>query len=372
MPQIRTVQPADDDALHLLLDRSFGHGRDWFRRNQPDLYGDDPAIFEWGLVAAEGEELLCHVGTFPMELVAGPVRLQCGGIGNVATDPKARGKGLMSQLMERSIERMAERGCPLSVLWGDTQRYGHFGYARAGLELRIDMNRRSLGGVSAAQVEEVDLSDPKVAQKIQGLYQTSPYRTDRPRFEYRLRRPNLRGFLSEDGYVIVHGYTSGNPSIIEIVSPTGREPELVLGVMERTYGSSATLVVEAVPSHRLARLFETSSVWSVHPQGLFRIIDWSVFLTQIAPLLEEKAQGLAPFQTAVGARWKDECTVMTVAWDGHKLSVAPGREAEHYVEVELRQLTRLVLGAPGDICAELGPLGRLLPVPLHVPRLDRV
>lgn len=372
MPEIRTLRPADDDVLHRLLDRAFGHSRNWFRRNQPDLYGDDPQLFESGLVLAEGDQLLCHVATFPMELVAGPVRIPCGGIGNVATAPEARGKGYMSQLMEKSIERMAEWGWSLSVLWGDTQRYGNFGYARAGLELRLDVNARTMKGVTPATLEEVDLADLDVAANIEALYRQLPYRTDRPRFPYRLQRPNLRGFLGDDGYVIVRGDRGGNQTIIELASPTGKEPELVRGVLELTYGSAATLFLEAEPSDRLARLQNVANMWSVHPQGLFRIVDWPLFMEQVAPLLEQRAQGLPPFQISIGARWQDECTVVSLNWDGERLQVTPGREAEPYVELELRRLTRLMLGAPGEDGRELGAFARLLPVPVHVPHLDHV
>lgn len=372
MPEIRTLRPADDDALHRLLDRSFGHSRNWFRRNQPDLYGDDPKLFESGLVLAEGDQLLCHVATFPMELVAGSARIPCGGIGNVATAPEARGKGYMSQLLEKSIERMAERRWPLSVLWGDTQRYGNFGYTRAGLELRLDMNRRTMKDITPAAVEEVDLADPAVASKIESLYKELPYRTDRPRFAFRLQRPDLRGFLGEDGYVIVRGDRGGNPTIIELASPTGKEPELVLGVMDWLYGSSATLILEAEPSERLSRLQRVANIWSVHPQGLFRIIDWPLFMERVAPLLEQRAQGLAPFQLSIGARWHDACQVVSIAWDGQHLHVKPGKEADPYVELDLRRLTRLMLGAPGESSMELGPFARLLPVPIHIPNLDHV
>lgn len=372
MPEIRTLRPADDAALHRLLDRSFGHCINWFRKHQPDLYGDEPGLFESGLVIADGDELLCHVGTFPMELVAGPVRIPCGGIGNVATAPEARGQGYMSQLLERSIQRMAEWGWPVSVLWGDTQRYGHFGYARAGLELRLELNRRTMRDVAPAPVEEVDLSDPEVAGRIEALYKQLPVRTDRPRFPYRLRRPNIRGFLGHDGYAIVRGVGGGNPQIIELASPTGREPGLVLGVMDVTFGSSATVTVEAEPSERLARLQRVAHMWSVEPQGMFRIIDWPKFMEAAAPLLEQRARNVAPFELAVGARWQDECSAVSVAWNGEKLHVAPGRQVEPYVEIGLRRLTRLVFGAPGEFCGDLGPFARLLPVPVHIPLLDHV
>lgn len=278
----------------------------------------------------------------------------------------------MSQMLERSIARMAGRKWPLSVLWGDPQRYGHFGYERAGREIKIDITRRSLGQVQAAQVEEVDPSQPEVAARIEGLYKTLNYRADRPRFERRLLRPAIRVFLGEDGYIITASDRSGNPTVIELASPTGCEPELILGVLDITYGSGATVFVEAEPSDRITRLIDVASTWSVQSQGLWRIIDWPEFLSQAASLLQERAVGLAPFEVAIGARWKDECQVVTVQWDGERLTVLPRRESDAYVELGLRRLTRLMIGVPGDSCPELGAFGRLLPLNLHLPGLDHV
>lgn len=372
MPEIRTLLPTDADALQRFLERCFGHGWNWFRRHQPDLYVDDPRTLAWGLVATEGGRIVSHVGTYPMEIVSGPARILCGGIGNVATAPEARGQGHMSQLLERSIARMEEQGWPLSVLWGDTQRYGHFGYARAGLELRIEVNRRSLAGVEPSPVEEVDPAAPDTAERVHALYSTLPYRVERPFFARRLMRPDVRIFLGPDGYVATCGERGGNPTITEIASLAGREPELILGVLERTHGSSAQVVVEGVPGERTERLFAVASMWHVYPQGMFRIIDWPGFLAAAAPVLAERAQGLPPFAVSIGARWGDRCQTATVEWDGEVLHTQAGGRAGNYVEVELRRLTRMVLGAPGASVAELGLFGRLLPVPVHIPWLDHV
>lgn len=372
MPEIRTLLPGEETTLQRFLERCFGHGWDWFRRHQPDLYTDDPASREWGLVAVEDGQIVCHVGTFPMEIVSGPSRLRCGGIGNVATAPEARGKGYMSQLLQRSVEAMQEKRWPLSVLWGDPQRYGHFGYERAGFELQIDVNRRSLGGVAAAEVEEVDPASPGIAERILPLYETLPYRVDRPHFARRLMRPEIRLFIGEDGYVITSGDRGGNPTVIEVASPKGREAELILGVMRATFGHSATLIVEPGPTARIERLIKVASSWSVRSQGLFRIIDWPAFVSAIAPALEERAEGMPEFAVSVGARWQDTCDWATIVWDGSALQATEGKEAEHAVEVELSHLTRAVLGVPGLATPTLGPLAHLLPIQVHIPRLDHV
>jgi hypothetical protein len=60
-----------------------------------------------------------------------------------------------------------------------------------------------------------------------------------------------------------------------------------------------------------------------------------------------------------------------VEWDGGELAVSPERRGEGF-EVDLPWLTGLVLGGPFTAPRELGALARLLPVPVHIPSLDRV
>ena len=73
----------------------------------------------------------------------------------------------------------------------------------------------------------------------------------------------------------------------------------------------------------------------------------------------------------IGCQWGDKTEWATVSWDGRELTVEAARRGEG-IEVELRKLTALVLGGPQQGLEALGGLGRLLPVPLHIPSLDHV
>lgn len=96
-----------------LLERAFDE-RDLFA-----LYMDaDPAYDPEDFILAldGGRPVSC------VQIVRKTIRLRgqsvpLGGIGSVATDPDQRGKGLASELMRRSEQRMRERGMPLGLLF---------------------------------------------------------------------------------------------------------------------------------------------------------------------------------------------------------------------------------------------------------------
>lgn len=367
---IRTARVDEFDALQRLLERSFGHGRDFFTILQPDLFRRDEDALACNWVIEESGQLVSHVGIFPMRVHAGGAQFQCGGIGAVCTDPQRRGAGHMSRLMQASVRHMREQGCSLSVLWGSRQRYGHFGYEGAGKRLALQLSRRSMAGIQPAELEEVRPTDVAVVQKVQSLYQTLPHRVDRPRFDLRLRRPGLRVFIGPDGYVITAQLKAGDFRVDEVVSPVGNEPGLILAALHMTHGDRADVPIHPHEGARTERLWALASGWSVQAQGLFRIVNWVKFAQDAAPLLGQQAVGMPPFAAAIGCKEAETTEWVTFEWDGDRLWVEPGRRAPLEREFEVRDLTARTLGHAAD--ARIEPLRHLFPVPVHIPYLDHV
>jgi predicted N-acetyltransferase YhbS len=370
---IRTLRLDELDAFQRLLERCYGHRRGFNDRASPDLFrADEEATDCWLVVESDGR-IVSHVGTYPLEVVLGPARVMTGGIGDVATLPGERGKGYMARLLEAIIARMRERGIPLSALWGDRQRYGSFGWETCGLGYILSLNRRSLerSGVQPAEIEEVDPRDPEVVARVRELHATLPFRVERPRLGLTLLRGSTRVFLGADGYLLASNDYAGNPDVIELASPTGREAELVFGAMQWMSGGSAEVRLGFDEGERLERLARAMNHWRLNTQGMLRIIDWPRLLTDLRPVLEQRAAGVAPFEACLGCRWRGEVQWATIEWDGAALAVSTERRGDG-IEVELPLLTALLLGGPHAPPARLGPFGHLLPVPLHIPPLDHV
>ncbi len=141
--------------------------------------------------------------------------------------------------------------------------------------------------------------------------------------------------------------------------------------MDWTFGYSAEVRLGPDEGERQGRLTRVMNDWHLGPQGMFRIIDWPRLLQALRPLLEQRAEGLAPFAACLGCRWKAGVEWATVEWDGAELLTEAVKRGEG-IEVELRLLTALLLGGPQAPSSHLGAFGRLLPAPIYIPPFDHV
>lgn len=370
---IRTVREDEIDHFMRFLERCYGARRGFFHTYVPDIAGNAELITEHCLVIEREGRLVSHVGTYPLEISVGPAKVLAGGIGGVGTLPDARGEGYMTRLMEESVARMRRAGWPLSVLWGDQQRYATFGYETCGVRYSLHLSARSLGRqqVGKAAMEESDLSDPADIARIGELHARLRYRVDRPRLSMQLRRRGARVFLGETGYLLTASDTPGTINVWEVVSPAGLEAEMIHDVMEQTFSTDASFELGLGETAEIDRLLPVTQHWSASPQGMFRIINWPALLHSLQPLLAERAAGLRAFEVCVGCRWTDQVDWATISWDGETLAIEE-KWLPHAVEIGLRRLTALVLGGPHPGREALGAFGQLLPVPLHIPSLDHI
>ncbi|NLC45086.1 MAG: GNAT family N-acetyltransferase, partial [Clostridiales bacterium] len=176
--EMRFLKTDEYQDLMRFLERAYGHGRGFFVRSSPRLRVEAE---DSSLILKSEDKIVGHVGIYPLELVVGPSTITTGGIGAVGVDPRTRGKGYMSSLMEHSIQIMEDRKLPLSVLWGNRQRYMHYGYEVCGQKYQLDFERRSMAraGIKPAEVEEVDPCSEAVIEKIRKLHPTLNYRVAR-------------------------------------------------------------------------------------------------------------------------------------------------------------------------------------------------
>ncbi len=371
---IRTVRFEEAEEFQRFLERCYGFWPGFFSDTYPDRAEADEENRRCYLVLERDGKIVSHVGTYPMSIVIGLARVSCGGVGGVATLPEERGKGYMTRLMHESVERMRQQGMALSALWGDQQRYSTFGYETCGVKYVVRVTRRALGWlkIEPARLAEVAPSDPAAAARVGEMHAALPYRVERPRLALQLQRRDARLFLGEDSYLITNKAWGGNMQVREIHSPTGREPELILAMLNIAFASSAAVEVGPGDGGLMERLLPVAPGWEAYPQGMLRIVDWPRLVGDLKPLLAARAPGLEPFAVAVGCRWGEETEWATVDWDGTELDVRPGKDAGEAVELGVRELTAAVVGGPHPQVSRLGALGRLLPVPLHIPSLDHV
>jgi predicted acetyltransferase len=127
-PHIRGCLSGEElRAVVDLLDRAFEKTpREYFERH---VLRDATLSLEDTRVLLRDGEIVSSVQIYPRTMWVENRKIRFGGIGNVGTEPEARKQGLASLLMRDALERMRERGYPLSVLTTDINPYYEkFGY----------------------------------------------------------------------------------------------------------------------------------------------------------------------------------------------------------------------------------------------------
>lgn len=162
-----------------------GNGED-FKKLLPKLYNPECDPCHANYVVTENGKLKAAIGAFDSTLDVDGEQLHCRGIGNVAVHPYSRSKGYMIDCMNMALHDMIEDGVDYSILGGQRQRYGYFGFDAVGAEYNVEISgttlRHSFRGVPFTELEirDVKAGDTEIIEKMQKLHESRPLRTVRP------------------------------------------------------------------------------------------------------------------------------------------------------------------------------------------------
>jgi len=369
---VRQLRPEERDDLMEFLERAYAAPPGTFGggRRYPLAHADVECFH----VIEKDRRIVSHVGLFPLVLVADGVRITAGGIGAVATHPDERGKGYMARLLEWVIARMTEQDMPISVLWGDRQRYGNFGWESAGEKTVLAFTSRSLAKYGARADRSLrEVLPRQAAAVVERLTAGRPFRveTTAPLADILSRRGN-RVWLGDGGYLSTR-VADGKLYINEIASPSGREADLILAALEWCSLGEAWYGLCGRDAASLERLMPAAASWTIREEAKFRINDCFKCLKACETLLTRRAAetGAPSFAVSVGLRRGDQCDVAGVRCEGGVVRVVRERFDRH-IELDARDGARLLFGGPSPERARIGPFGALLPIPIHVPALYTV
>ena len=173
------ARPEDHQELVTFLERIFRPERmGSMAAEYPHLYA--PELMPWNLVSRHCGRIVSVVGAFPIAFYIQSARpsmvLTVGGVGGVSTCPAHRGRGLMQAGLHTAIARMRDHEYAFSMLWGDRQRYAHFGYEDAGTELRGRAQRRQFPIGSGVPLDDWRPADPDSPEDMLGRPRRRPQR----------------------------------------------------------------------------------------------------------------------------------------------------------------------------------------------------
>ena len=170
------------DFIDLVFSKS--HCPHDFETMYPNLYRKEPGYMEKFYLLFDDGDLKCAVLAEPRTLSVLGKKISIIGIGNVATHPRAMGKGYMTKLMTHIVEDIKASGVHLSVLGGRRLRYNHFGYEIAGNYFDLNVSPAETKALfpdfdaSGWRFEKVTFEDKEELARLKAFYEELPWHYD--------------------------------------------------------------------------------------------------------------------------------------------------------------------------------------------------
>lgn len=189
MNYLGKANASDLEELIPLLDDVFfsesENPRMRFNTILPKLYKPVYSPCENNVIVRDGGDIKAAIGLYYDTVYSAGKVLRVGGIGNVAVSKDSRGKGYMIDCMNYALEEMKALNTDYSVLGGDRQRYGYFGYEPVGFNYRFVIDKTNMKHVFSADEKkdfravEITPDDKDILGQVGSLYRSAPYHYER-------------------------------------------------------------------------------------------------------------------------------------------------------------------------------------------------
>jgi hypothetical protein len=377
----RPARPGEFGELMDFIDLVFRpgqKGRCILGNQYPHLFQDKPSYLARNILIRDCGDIVGNVSIHPVSLRLEEVVLMAGGIGQVGAHPQRRGEGIMTTLLNDAIERMRRQEMPISILGGDRQRYGWFGWERGGVRNLFSLTRRFVGKPTAEErrlpIKKLGVT-PAVARKMLAI--------DRRRLYGAVRRPGEMKPLCERkgregwgcqvggrfAYVILGG-AGHQARAYERIDEAGGDPQLLESLirvlMARFHRDGLQAIVG--PNVEDVDFFRKQSAgWSRSTDCMIKIIDLPLMLRGLEPLLKRRAKER-------GVRGKFHF-IMEDSGQVGQLDLGKGKN--HRLCLGDRDMVSLFFGIlpVREMLGDSPPfdlLDRLLPLPLFASPLNHV
>lgn len=363
-----------------LVDRCFhrragGMGDEWghcYRQTHPEQH----------VVITVNGRVVSNVGCVVLPCIIDSAELDVAGITAVATDPRHRGNGYMTEILEFWLEEIDRRDIALSDLAGDRKRYGRYGWENGGLDRYYRISERSLSDPPDhdEHVHRYDGSTEDL-EAIEAIYRTLRYRVRRDRrdFERHSERSNLETVIYDDGEAAAYLTFKRNQSNATVTEVAGDESAVLalLGYVFRVFGSGLNSLQIRIPrTHSLNATFASWSVssgWRTVPHRKFNIRNLQALLEACTEQLNRRWASIGTDEWSISLGIVD--TDQAVTLRGHDESIeVEATTVKPELALNRRQMTRLLFGYPETVRQYDGDpvLTHLLPLELYIPRTDQV
>jgi predicted acetyltransferase len=337
--KIAKAHKSEYEAILKFLEKAYGHTQAYFPLFYPTCWKKNNTDYKNILLIKEKGEICSLLRIFPLNTLQDSIKVKFAGIGSVATSYRHRGKGYMSDILFQSFKEMKRKNYPLSILWGDRQRYSNFGYEHAGRIIQLEINSRGLKNIKNDKIQvKRYLGEKEVLDKIIDAYNFHPYRKERSKKEFSLIYQNITSatYYTEKGrsfaYIVLR-----NNNVIEY----GGKSDYILAILKyiiTRFGSALTVdfpAEENIPDN----IFSVASNWNIKPSGMVKIIS----LTDTVKLFSEKIKPLFPENQELTLTMTENRESVTIKKYNNEFEIKTGK-GKNEVKLNEREMVQLLFG----------------------------
>lgn len=340
----RFARPDEFPDLLELCDRCFRQPAGGMADRLPFVY--DRNHPERHAIIRQDDQIIAHAAAVPQRLAVDGGEVDCPGIGGVATDPRYRGNGYMTQLLDFWLDHI---DAPLVELGGDRERYERFGWENGGREYRYRLTARSAPNEDLdAHIQRYDGRDDQL-DTLRRLHAEEPLRVIRSQARsarvYRRRGTETLLVDGDDAAYVSFDRTRSESSLREFGGSRVGVTSLLSAIFDR-YALDA-ISVRTPPHHPLNPLFrEWSTYWQVTPLRKLNIRDLvgvlSGFTSQLSARLTDA--DIEPGRVILGI----DDDRASLDFDGTSATVEPTSDTPD-ISLSRREMVLLLFGYPEQL-----------------------
>lgn len=162
------IRRITDDQVRDWLTLMVGVFGEDIKEDELDLFAGHTEV-DRSMAAFDGDQMVATTGAFSFDMrVPGGGLIRQAGVTGVTVLPTHRRRMLLTRMMERQLNEVAERGEPLATLWAsESGIYGRFGYGIAieGSDIEVERNRAVLRSEGPSD-GSVRIVDAKTAREV--------------------------------------------------------------------------------------------------------------------------------------------------------------------------------------------------------------
>jgi GNAT superfamily N-acetyltransferase len=252
MSETVPILAVERQSAEQLIERVFG--ADDIARDYPLVFGGE---FEGSLIEIESEgEVRSTCAILVRDLVVGPVTIRAGLIGSVSTDPRSRGRGLATEVLDKAEAELRRRGAVFAMLWAeDMSFYAKRGWRAFGCEHDCAVPPSMLNRLPTADLARAAVHADRAA--IHALYSRHTERVDRslPETSALLTVPGMETLVHvRGGAVVAYACLGRGRDLAGVIHEWGGAPDDVLALVRAhlearlARGDEAPLFIMAAPS----------------------------------------------------------------------------------------------------------------------------